>query len=49
MMLDFHFADFPFILVIHVGNLFKYATDWDFPGGPELYGFQSIKKKKVVY
>ena len=25
----------------------KYATDWDFPGGPELYGFQSIKKKKV--
>ena len=22
MMLDFHFTDFPFILVIHVGNLF---------------------------
>lgn len=42
----FPFYWFSFYLSYSCGKSLKYAIDWDFPGGPVLYGFQSIKKNE---
>ena len=45
MMLDFHFTDFPFILGIHVGNLFKICYRLGLPWWSSVIWFPVHKKK----